>query len=63
MQCIITKMYIAHMKDGNINRQIESEVHNNVIICIKGIALACSDLGIVLINTNGLTEFEYQLVC
>ena len=24
---IITKIYIVHMKDGKINRQIESEAH------------------------------------
>ena len=27
---IITKIYVAHMPDGKINRQIESEVHKNV---------------------------------
>ena len=27
---IITKVYIEHMPDGKINRQIESEVHKKV---------------------------------
>ena len=27
---IITKIYIAHMQDGEINRQVESETHNKV---------------------------------
>ena len=27
---IIIKIYIAHMQDGKINRQIESEVHKIV---------------------------------
>ena len=27
---IITKVYIAHMPDGQINRQIESEAHKKV---------------------------------
>ena len=27
---IITKIYVAHMPDGKINRTIESETHKNV---------------------------------
>ena len=29
---IITKIYIAHLPDGKINRQIESEAHKKVDI-------------------------------
>ena len=28
---LITTIYITHMPDGKINRQIESDVHKNVI--------------------------------
>ena len=38
---IITKIYIAQMQDGKINRQIESEAHKKVDLTIVKTKVRC----------------------